>query len=62
VSEPTDTARRRPAETAGLAGAVAVLVAYFAGVNDPAVLAALVVVIGAVPALVTGAVELVRRR
>jgi hypothetical protein len=52
----------RPAETAGLAGAVAVLLGYFLGITDPAVLAALAVVVGAVPAAVTALVVLRRRK
>jgi hypothetical protein len=61
MSEPTDTAKRRPAETAGLAGALAVLIGYVAGIDNPAVLAALAVVVGAVPAVVTYAVTLRRK-
>jgi hypothetical protein len=52
---------RRPAETAGLAGAVVVLIAYRAGVSDPAVIVALTIVVGAVPAAVTWLVETLRR-
>lgn len=54
--------QRRPAETTGsLAGAVAVLLYVLLGVDDETVLAALVIVVGAIPALVTQAVEWWRR-
>jgi hypothetical protein len=53
---------RRPAEAAGVAGAVAVLVAYLAGVDDAAVIAAIGVVAGAIPAAVTALVGLLRSR
>ena len=53
--------RKRPAESAGLASAVAVLIVTALGLDDPAVFAALVVVVGAVPSLVTYAVELFRK-
>jgi hypothetical protein len=52
----------RPAETtSGVAGAVAALVAYFTHITDPAIVAALVVVVGFVPAAVTWLVTLLRR-
>jgi hypothetical protein len=54
--------QRRPAETTGsLAGAVAVLLYVLLGIDDETVLGALVVVVGALPAIVTQAVEQVRR-
>jgi hypothetical protein len=52
--------RRRPAETAGIASAVAVLVAKLLGVDDPDVIVALAVVIGFIPAVITFIVELTR--
>lgn len=56
-------AREHPAETTGtLAGAIAALVVYFGGIDDPAIVVPLIVVIGAVPALVTSLVGLVRGR
>ena len=55
-------ATRHPAEAAGLASAVAVLIVHVLGVADPDVLAALVIVVGAVPAAVTFVVGLFRRR
>lgn len=50
----------RPAETGGVAGAVALLVAYFAGLHDPAIVTAIGVVVGFVPAAITWTVQLVR--
>lgn len=57
-----DTARSRPAESAGLAGAVALLAAHAFGVSDPDVIVALGVVFAALPAAVTLAVVQLRRR
>lgn len=57
---------KRPAESAGVAGAIVALGAYVAGVRDPEVLAGATVVVGLVPAAVTllvsngGVVGLVR--
>lgn len=51
--DPRSTVAARPAETGGLAAALAVLIAYFAGLDDPAVIAALVIVVGALPAVIT---------
>ncbi len=53
---------QRPAESAGVAASVAVLIVTALGVDDPKVYAALVVVVGFVPAAVTFLVELVRGR
>jgi mannose/fructose/N-acetylgalactosamine-specific phosphotransferase system component IIC len=52
---------RRPAETVTLAGGVAVLIAYFAGIDDPEVVVAMATVVAALPALVTFIVELTRK-
>jgi hypothetical protein len=52
--------QNRPAESAGLAGAVALLTARLAGVDDPDVIVALGVVFAALPAAVTWTVELFR--
>jgi hypothetical protein len=52
--------RRRPAETGGIAGALALLVARGAGVDDPNTIVALATVIGFAPAGVTWLVELIR--
>lgn len=45
--------RTRPAEIGGVAGAVAFLICYLAGVHDAGVLASLGVVLGFVPAAIT---------
>ncbi len=52
----------RPAETGGLAAAVAALLVYALGVDDQAVVVPLIIVVGAVPAAITFLVELVRGR
>lgn len=53
---------RRPAETAGIAGSVAILVARVAGVTDADTIVALAAVLGFLPAAVTWTVALVRNR
>lgn len=55
-------AKARPAETGGLAAAVVALIVYALGVDDPALVAPLIIVVGSVPAAVTFLVELVRGR
>jgi hypothetical protein len=52
----------RPAETGGVASALALLVAHLLGVSDATVIVALGVVVGFVPAAITWAVVLVRGR
>lgn len=53
---------RRPAETAtGLAAAVAVLICALLSVDDPTIYGALLIVIGALPGIVTWGVELMRK-
>ena len=54
--------KRRPAEAAGLAGAVSLLVVRLAGVTDPDLIVAIGVVVGAVPAGITWLVTLVRSK
>lgn len=54
--------RGRYAEPAGLAAAIAVLIAYAFGVEDKAVIAALTVVVGGIPTVVTYAVDRTRQR
>lgn len=49
---------RRPAETGGVAGAIALLVAHLLGVDDATVIVALAVVVGFVPAAITWLVVL----
>jgi hypothetical protein len=51
----------RPAETGGVTAAVAVLIAYLAGLREPSVIIALTVVIGFVPAAITWLVVMFRR-
>lgn len=56
-----NTVASHPAEAGGgLAAAVAVLIAHFANVSDPATTAALVIVVGALPAIITFLVNLFR--
>jgi hypothetical protein len=55
-------AAKRPAELSGVAGAAAILIAALAGVTDPTLIAALGILVGAIPAAVTGLVVLLRRR
>jgi hypothetical protein len=57
---PQNVIRSRPAETGGVAGALALLVARAAGLNDPNMIVALATVIGFAPAAVTWIVELLR--
>lgn len=59
--QPTLSAvKSRPAEATALAAAIVVLFCYLIGVDDPAVIASLTVVVGAVPGIVTWVVELRR--
>ena len=44
---------QRPAESGGVAGALALLVAHLFGVNDATVIVSLAVVVGFVPAAIT---------
>lgn len=55
-------AAKHPAELGGVAGAIAVLIAHFAGITDADTIVALAVVVGFIPAAVTFTVELFRRR
>jgi hypothetical protein len=58
-----NTPQRHPAETgAGLAAAVALLLAHIFKLNDQGEIAALIVVVGAVPSAITWLVLLIRRR
>lgn len=62
VNGTAKTIATRPAESAGgLAAAVTVLIVYALGIDDPGVFAALVIVVGAVPAAVTCLVGLLRQ-
>jgi hypothetical protein len=58
----TQLVATRPAESAGVAGACGLLIGYAVGIDNPAVLAALGVVVGAIPAVVTFLVVQGRRR
>lgn len=51
----------RPAESAGVAGSAALLIGHAAGIDNPDVLVALGVIIGAIPAAVTFLVVQYRR-
>ncbi len=53
--------RKRPAETAGIAGALALVVCRALGVDDADVMMALGVLFASLPAGVTWLVELLRR-
>jgi len=55
-------AKARPAETGGLAAAVVALIVYGLGIDDPAMVAPLIIAVGAVPAAITFLVETVRGR
>jgi len=54
--------QRRPAETTALAASIAVLICWLAGVDDPAILTALTVVVGAIPGVVTWIVDMRRSK
>lgn len=51
---------RRPAEFTAVAASIALLIATAFGLDDPATITALAVVIGFIPAAVTATVEYVR--
>lgn len=59
-TKPTQIAARRPAETTAAAAAIALLICSVLGVDDPAVLTALGIVIGFIPTLVTWIVTTVK--
>jgi hypothetical protein len=59
-AQPHRIVRRRPAETGGVAGALALLAARAAGVDDPNMIVALATVFGFAPAGVTWLIELIR--
>lgn len=63
MNTPKQTVVSRPAETGtGLAGAVAILVSAAFGITDPTVYGAMIIVIAALPGLITWVVNLVRGR
>jgi cell division protein FtsW (lipid II flippase) len=51
----------RPAETAAVAGAIALLIGYVAGIDDRTILTAIGVVIGFIPAAITWLVVTFRK-
>jgi len=59
-TQPQKFVRHRPAETGGVAGALALLVARAAGLDDPNLIVALATVMGFAPAGITWLVELIR--
>lgn len=50
----------RPAETGGVAGALALLIAHLLGVNDTTTIISIAVILGFVPAGITWLVVLIR--
>lgn len=60
AAEVGGVAKARPAEFTAAAAAIALLIVSILGVDDPAVLTALAVVIGFIPTAVTTGVEYVR--
>jgi hypothetical protein len=57
-----DLPQRRPAETTAVAAAIVVLICYLSGVDDPAVITALTVIVGAIPGVVTWIVSQRRQK
>lgn len=51
---------RRPAESAGVAGSVGLLIAYALGIDDATVVVAIGAVVGFVPAAITWLVNVTR--
>jgi hypothetical protein len=51
----------RPAETGGIATAIAVLIAHLFGVDDSTIIVTLAVIVGFVPAAITWLVTLIRK-
>lgn len=59
---PAAVVKSRPTEaTTGVAGAVAGLIVWLAGIDDPRVLGSLVVVVGFVPSAITWLVTTIRK-
>lgn len=54
--------QRRPAESTGVAGALALLAARLLGVDDADTIMALAIVVGFIPAAVTWIVSTLRKR
>ena len=53
MNTPVQTVQQRPAESAAVAGSVALLAAHLLGVTDPTTITSLAVVLGFVPSAVT---------
>lgn len=53
----SDLPARRPAETTAAAGAIVLIVGRIAGIDDPDVLTAMAILIGAIPAVVSWFVD-----
>ena len=60
MKSPAEKVKERPAESGGLAGAGALLVARLLGVQDPDTIVALGIVFAAAPAGITWLVGLIR--
>lgn len=58
----TPVVKKRPAESGGIAAAIALLIAYAVGLDNPGVITAVAVVIGFVPAAITWLVVTIRNR
>jgi hypothetical protein len=58
----TNLVTTRPAETGAGAAAIALLIARAFGMDDPELITALAIVIGFIPAVITGIVELAKKR
>jgi hypothetical protein len=59
---PKTIPQRRPAETGGVAGSVALLIGRVFGIKDPDTLVAIGVIVGVLPAMITWLVTLARGR
>lgn len=57
----TQTISKRPAESGGVASALAALIGYILGIHDPGILIAIAMVIGFVPAAITWLVTTLRK-
>ena len=60
AGKPVQLIKTRPAESSGVAAAIALLICNLLGVKDPNTLTALAIIIGFIPAAVTWIVELSR--
>jgi hypothetical protein len=60
--KPATVIKDRPAEAGALGASVAVLIAYLFGLDDPAVIASLTMVVGALPGVITWIVVTIRNK